>query len=188
MIIRPEKPYHAPRVEALLDEAFGPARYAKTAYRLRDGVAPVRDLSFIVKDGLDLVGTLRFWPITVAEKTPALLLGPIAILTDRKSQGIGSQLMRHGLSQARMLGHELVLLVGDLDYYKRFGFTRTPCLDLTLPGPVDTDRWLGLELVPGASEGLSGMVCRHGSTVAEMEALAHRPLQAVAGDLRFSAE
>lgn len=188
MIIRPEKPYHAPRVEALLDEAFGPARFAKTAYRLRDGVAPVRDLSFIVKDGLSLVGTLRFWPVTVAETTPALLLGPIAILTDRKSQGIGSQLMRHGLAQARAQGHKLVLLVGDLDYYKRFGFTRTPCLDLDLPGPVDADRWLGLELVPGASEGLSGMVCRDGSTVAEMEALSALPFDAVAGDPRYAAE
>ncbi len=164
MIIKPERPADAGAIEALLDTAFGPKRHAKTVYKLRAGVDPVPDLCLVATDtdqfGAEvLVGTIRYWPVRVGD-TPALLLGPIAVAAEWRSRGLGADLIRHSLDRAAELGHRIVLLVGDAPYYGRFGFTRAKMAGLTLPGPVELDRFLGLELVPGALDGVTGKVAR----------------------------
>lgn len=144
-------------VERLLDRAFGPRRRAKTAERLREGRAPASGLAFVLREGEAIVGTLTFWDID-AGGVPAVLLGPIAIDGARRSAGLGARLIRHGLDMAAARGHGAVLLVGDEPYYRRFGFSRGPVEGLTLPGPVDIERFLGLELAPGALDRASGLV------------------------------
>lgn len=158
MTITLEQPHHADAVERLLDISFGSDRLAKTAYRLRDGVPPVADLSLVSLDPATgaLDGTLRFWPVLVGGLTPTLLLGPIAVSPDRRSEGLGAALIRNGLNRAAARGWRSVVLVGDAPYYARFGFTRALTLDMAMPGPVDYDRFLGLELVPGALRGAAG--------------------------------
>lgn len=147
----------APR-EALLDAAFGrAARLAKTCERLRDGRRPAEGLSLVATGGNALVGTLRFWHVEAGDRA-ALMLGPLAVSTARRSAGIGRALIEHGLRRARKLGHEAVILVGDAPYYGRFGFSRAVTRGLILPGPVDEARFLGLELVPGALAGARGRV------------------------------
>ncbi|HYH21716.1 MAG TPA: N-acetyltransferase [Azospirillum sp.] len=165
MIITTEETQHAPLIEALLDTAFGPERHTKTAYRLRDGVDPIPELCLVALDHDEhgnetLEGTIRYWPVTIGEGTPALLLGPIAVSPRWQGGGLGSKLIRMTLNKAAAAGHRIVLLVGDAPYYARFGFSRQATLGLALPGPVDLDRFLGLELVPGALDGVSGMVGR----------------------------
>jgi predicted N-acetyltransferase YhbS len=157
MLIRPERPSDAAAIERLLDLAFGPERNRKTAYRLREGVPPVRDLSSVAVDGDALIGTLRFWPI-LAGGRGGLLLGPFAIRPQDQGRGLGRRLMRHGIGRAAQLGYGSIILVGDPAYYAQFGFTRQLTLGLTLPGPVDLDRFLGLELKPGSLGGARGMV------------------------------
>lgn len=158
--IVPEEPWHAGPIKAILDDAFGPERFSKTVYRLREGLAPVPDLSFVLNAGPVVKGTLRFWPVLIAGQTPALLLGPIAVRVADRGKGYARALMWHGLDRARALGHRIVLLVGDAPYYEQFGFARGPAESLQLPGWVDENRFLGLELVPGALAGVSGMVGR----------------------------
>jgi len=164
--IVPQTPEDAPAVDALLDVAFGPDRMKKTAYRLREGVGPVGELSFVAKKDGVLVGTIRFWPIIIktdakpARRIPALMLGPIAVDPALKGQGIGMGLMRTGLAAAKGLGAQIVVLVGDLDYYNRVGFSRAPAVGLRMPGPVDPERLLALELEPGALTGVSGPIGR----------------------------
>jgi predicted N-acetyltransferase YhbS len=80
------------------------------------------------------------------------------VAPDRQGNGIGALLMRHGLAEAERMGHAAVLLVGDAPYYGRFGFTRALTQRLVLPGPVEPERFLGLELVPGALDGACGDV------------------------------
>ena len=151
-------------VEQLLDLAFGPDRRQKTAYRLREHVDPLPELSFVVRLGGRLVGTLRFWPVLIkageGDETgvPALLLGPIAVDPALKGRGIGIGLMRHGLERARALGHRIVILVGDPEYYRRAGFSQIEPGRLAMPGPVDVNRLMGLELVPGAMVGVRGRI------------------------------
>ncbi len=145
--------------ETLLDAAFGhEERLAKTCERLREGRVPVEDLSFVAKDGAALIGTLRFWHVSAGPGCPALMLGPLAVDVGYRSEGLGRQLMQVGLAAAEALGHRAVLLVGDAPYYQRFGFRRDLVSKLWLPGPYVKDRFLGLELKPGALAQAAGLV------------------------------
>lgn len=140
-LIKPEPAVLAGAVERLYDDVFGPARFHKASYLFREGVAPVRELSWIALAGDRLVGAIRYWPILVGESGhPALLLGPLAIAQDRAGRGIGRALMFKTLDLAAQLGHDLVLLVGDVDYYKRFGFVPATPHGFVMPGESRPDR------------------------------------------------
>ena len=157
--IRPEQPDDAPLVDALNRKAFGPGRYAKSAYRLREGVSQVPELAFIAVEKGKLRGSVRFWPVTIGERR-ALMLGPLAVETDQRGRGIGVALMERGVEEARLLGHEAVILVGDEPYYARVGFAKLPIGRVQFPGPVDPSRILGLALKPDALRNLCGEVRR----------------------------
>lgn len=140
-LIKPEPAVLAGAVERLYDDVFGPARFHKASYLFREGVAPVRELSWIALEGDRLVGAIRYWPILVGETGhQALLLGPLAIAQDRAGKGIGRALMFKTLDLAAQLGHDLVLLVGDVDYYKRFGFVPATPHGFVMPGESRPDR------------------------------------------------
>jgi predicted N-acetyltransferase YhbS len=140
-LIKPEPAVLAGAVERLYDDVFGPARFHKASYLFREGVAPVQELSWIALEGDRLVGAIRYWPILVGETGhSALLLGPLAIAQDRAGKGIGRALMFKTLDLAAQLGHDLVLLVGDVDYYKRFGFVPATPHGFVMPGESRPDR------------------------------------------------
>jgi predicted N-acetyltransferase YhbS len=145
-LIKPEPAVLAGAVERLYDDVFGPARFHKASYLFREGVAPVQELSWIALEGDRpgndrLVGAIRYWPILVGETGhSALLLGPLAIAQDRAGKGIGRALMFKTLDLAAQLGHDLVLLVGDVDYYKRFGFVPATPHGFVMPGETRPDR------------------------------------------------
>ncbi|HMO73436.1 MAG TPA: N-acetyltransferase [Paracoccaceae bacterium] len=145
-------------VEALLDLCFAPGRTALSSYRLRDGVDPVAALCLVLRDGEGiLAGAIRYWPV-LAGRRPALLLGPVAVHPTRQGEGLGGLLMLESLAEARRLGHARVMLVGDAPYYGRFGFRKLPGVEM--PPPTNPDRVLGLELHPGAWQGVQGAVER----------------------------
>jgi predicted N-acetyltransferase YhbS len=146
-------------VEALNRASFGPGRFAKSAYRLRDGVACEAGLSFVAVENGTLRGSIRFWPIFMGN-APALLLGPLAVQSDQRGQGIGVALMNRGIEAARAAGHRAIILVGDPPYYARVGFAPLPLGSVRFPGPVDPARILGLALVDGVLETLKGDVRR----------------------------
>ncbi len=149
-----------PAIECLLDATFGLSRRAKTSYRLREGNQPIADLTCVVREeGLGIAGTISYWPLAIGKtKTPALLLGPIAVHPERQNQGIGLFLMKETLAKAKALGHRLVLLIGDAPYYERVGFQQVPDGQMILPGPWSANRFLYLELVPGALQKAHGLV------------------------------
>jgi predicted N-acetyltransferase YhbS len=160
--IASESPAYSWAREPLLDEAFGAARSDNTAERLREGRLPAPGLALAATDAGDLVGTLRMWHVLAGE-VPALLLGPLAVAKAYRSRGIGRRLMAEALLCAASAGHKAVLLVGDAAYYEPFGFTRRHTLGLSLPGPVDDARFLGLELKGGALKGAKGVVIAAGA-------------------------
>jgi predicted N-acetyltransferase YhbS len=158
----PERPEDRDEVELLLDLAFAPGRTALSSYSLREGVAPLRELCTLARDEYDaLVGAVRVWPVRIgAEGAPGLLLGPIAVHPTRQGEGLGALMMHATLERAREMGWARVVLVGDEPYYRRFGFRRALAEGLDFPRPVNPDRVLAAELVPGAMAGLSGPVLR----------------------------
>lgn len=157
LLIQPERAEDAQAIDRLHSRAFGPGRFARTPYRLREGVSHCPDLSFTALVGTFLVGSVRIGPIRVGT-SDALMLGPLTVDPSFESRGIGSALMRRSLDAARTGGHGLVLLVGDAPYYARFGFERVPAGVLTLPGPVDPARVLRCELVEGVMAEIRGAV------------------------------
>jgi predicted N-acetyltransferase YhbS len=157
LTIRAETADDAEAIERLHERTFGPGRYAKTAYRLREAGPHAPALSFTARVGTLLVGSVRLTAIRIGE-TPALLLGPLTVEPPFRERGIGRALIERALADARAKGHRLVVLVGDEPYYGRAGFKRVPTGSAVMPGPVDPDRLLVAELVPGAFEGVSGMI------------------------------
>lgn len=145
-------------VEALYDLCFAPGRTALSSYRLRDGVDKVAPLCLILRDGEGvLASVIRYWPVRVGGRR-VLLLGPVAVHPTRQGEGLGALLMSESLGEARKLGWERVLLVGDAPYYSRFGFSKLD--DVVMPPPTNPDRVLGLELQPGAWANVAGDVTK----------------------------
>ena len=148
--IRLETDGDALALSQLSAEAFGPGRFARSAYRVREGISPVAALSLVGWREDRLVGGIRFTAICIGGQKNALLLGPLVVDPAEKGKGFGRALVEEGLSRAKAEGFALVLLVGDMPYYGRFGFSPVRLGQITLPGPVDPGRLLAHELVPGA--------------------------------------
>ncbi|MGD0419309.1 MAG: N-acetyltransferase [Xanthobacteraceae bacterium] len=157
LTILPETSGDAPAIERLHERTFGPGRYAKTAYRLREQVTHCPDLSFTARIGTLLVGSVRLSPVRVGE-AKALLLGPLTVEPPFRERGVGQALIARALEAARAKGHRLVILVGDEPYYGKCGFKRIPPGRAMMPGPVDPARLLVAELVDGAFDGVSGPI------------------------------
>ena len=147
----------AAAIDRLHERTFGPGRYARSAYRIREGVVHSFDLSFTARIGTLMVGSVRLSPIRIG-KTPALLLGPLTVEPPFRERGIGLALLERAMADAKARGHRLVVLVGDEPYYARVGFKLIPKGQVKLDGPVDPARMLYAELVDGAFEGVSGIV------------------------------
>jgi predicted N-acetyltransferase YhbS len=150
-----ETPDDGPVIDKLHERAFGPGRFARTAFRLREGVSAHPRLSYVARIGSMIVGSIRLTPIHIG-RHPALLLGPLTVEPAFRSRGIGLALMQASLTAAVAEGHRLVILVGDEPYYGRVGFKRIAPGRVVLPGPVDPLRLLVKELADGAFEGVQG--------------------------------
>jgi predicted N-acetyltransferase YhbS len=159
IIIRPENSADDDTIEALAEAAFGPGRFARAAFRLREGVEAEDSLSFVATDGEKIIGSVRQTKILIGGKV-ALVLGPLITDPSLRNLGIGRELMNRALLEAQREGYEYVLLVGDEPYYGKFGFERVKPGSITLPGPADPMRILGCELVPGAAARYSGPATR----------------------------
>jgi predicted N-acetyltransferase YhbS len=157
LVLEPETPADAEAIERLNDRVFGPGRFAKTAYRLREEARPDLSLSFVARVGTLLVGANRMTPILIGD-TPALLLGPLIVEPVFRSQGIGEALANRSIEAARQAGARLSILVGDEPYYARMGFKSAPPGRVKMPGPVDPARVLYCEIAAGAFEGVGGSV------------------------------
>ena len=155
--IHPETADDADAIERLHERTFGPGRYAKTAYRIREAGPHALALSFTARVGTLLVGSVRLTRVRIGE-TPALLLGPLTVEPPFRERGIGLALIERALADARAQGHRLVVLVGDGPYYARAGFKPVAKGSAKMPGPVDPERLLVAELVPGAFDGVSGLI------------------------------
>jgi predicted N-acetyltransferase YhbS len=163
--IREEIASDVPAREALLDRCLGERRTAKSSERLREGRLPAQGLALTAERDGAVVATVRLWHVE-AVGVPALLLGPLAVAPELQGEGLGKAMMREALWRAACRGHGAVLLVGDAAYYERFGFSGDVADDLAMPGPVERERFLGLELRDGALAGAHGVLSATGELFA----------------------
>ena len=147
----------ADAIERLLDRAFEPGRHARAAYAIRSGTAAIPELSFAASDGNTLAGTIQCWPARLTRDdgsaAPLVLVGPVAVEPSRQGEGVGGALMRHALAAAAAHRRDGALfLIGDPEYYGRFGFTAERTAGWRVPGPVERRRLLARGAdVPGGA-------------------------------------
>ncbi len=156
--IRLQMPDDFPALTKLNEDSFGPGRFARSAFRVREGAAAEPRLNLCATLNGAIAGTVQFTPISIGGHAGALLLGPLIVVDAYKNQGHGLRLMLEGLRRGRELGYKLVILVGDLPYYARAGFAVAPQGAIILPGPVDPARLLYAELEPGALGSYCGLL------------------------------
>ncbi|MAR79761.1 MAG: GNAT family N-acetyltransferase [Rhodospirillaceae bacterium] len=156
-----ESSEHIVEREKLLDKVFGVERKKLSTYLLRDGVSAIDELSFVALMNGKFRGSIRFWPVEINKSAKSLLLGPLAV--DPKGQGkaIGVALVRKGIHSAKKLGYNLIVLVGDHDYYKRFGFEKADPLGLKLSGEYDNSRLLYLTIPRELDIKISGYIRKY---------------------------
>jgi predicted N-acetyltransferase YhbS len=157
-LIREQSPDDQPKIKALHEAAFGPGRFARSAYRVREGCRLAPELCLKVEIGGALAGAIMFAPVTIGGHGGALMLGPLAIAQPFVNQGWGLKLILEGLKRGAALGYEFVTLVGDLPYYARANFAVAPAGRIWLPGPADAGRILYRELSEGALAKFAGEV------------------------------
>jgi predicted N-acetyltransferase YhbS len=144
-------------IERLHERTFGPGRFTRTAFRLRERRGHKRELSFTARVGTLLVGSVQITPVRIGD-AKALLLGPLTVEPPFRGRGVGKALIERALTEAKAKGHSLVMLVGDEPYYGKHGFRKVKKGQVRLPGPVDAERLLVAELSPGAFDRVSGVM------------------------------
>lgn len=145
-IIIPLAQCAADDVEKLLDAAFGKDRKGRTAYLLRAAMDPIAEMSFgLIHDG-KLVGSIQCWPVILKDEMGEMaslrLVGPVAVSPDRQSEGFGHVLMNAMLDASEKAGNPALVMIGDAEYYGRFGFTADATSGWQLPGPWEPHRLL----------------------------------------------
>ena len=148
--IRLQRPDDFPALKQMNEESFGPGRFTRTAFRVREGAAAEPRLNLCAAQNGAIIGAVAIHTgFHRRGLVPgALLLGPLIIEKAHSNQGHGLRLMLEGLRRARELGYQLVILVGDLPYYARAGFATVPPGRILLPGPVDPAPLLMPNLFP----------------------------------------
>jgi predicted N-acetyltransferase YhbS len=146
-----EAPDHAPAIEALLNRAFGPGRFAKVSERVREFAEFAPELSFCAVEDGRLVGVVRMWRVAVGGR-PIVFLGPLAVDATERKNGLGALLVERACQAAEAAGEAAVLLVGDLPFFARVGFAVAPGAEL--PGPVDPKRVLVRKFADAPVEGM----------------------------------
>jgi predicted N-acetyltransferase YhbS len=153
----PENPAHDRAIEQINAEAFGPGRFTRAAYKIREGGPHERDLSYVAVHWGKVIGSVRMTRIAAGEGR-ALLLGPLAVIPDWKNLGIGRKLLDIVVTKAKEQGWGVVVLVGDEPYYGPLGFRKIRQGQISMPRPVDPERLLARELVEGSLAKLTGDV------------------------------
>jgi predicted N-acetyltransferase YhbS len=136
----------------------GPGRFARTAYRVREGAPPISPFCRVALHGDRIIAAVRLTPVRVGKTPGALLLGPLAVDPEFANQGHGRRVVSESLAAAQAAGVRIVVLVGDEPYYGRLGFAPVPAGQISLPGPFDPARLLARELEPGALAAFRGLV------------------------------
>lgn len=146
LVIRPTLASDYAAIATLHARAFGPGRFARTAYRLREAGdtnhANLKACSQTGWVGETIAAAATMTPVTIGGDQHAMLLGPVVVAPEFSGHRFGEPLVRAALAAAKDAGSEMVILVGDLAYYERFGFAPVPAGQIQFPGPVDPKRIL----------------------------------------------
>ncbi|RUO99402.1 GNAT family N-acetyltransferase [Hyphomicrobium sp.] len=158
LVIRPATPADIVEISKLHARVFGPGRFARSAYRVREGKGHLSRFCLVACLGETIIASIRNTEISIGGKSGAVLLGPVAVDGAHRSLGLGKTLIHDALAAAKTGGAKLMVLVGDQPYYGRFGFKPVPMGQIVFPGPVNPQRILACELVADALSNYRGII------------------------------
>ena len=165
MIIRQETEKDYKLTESVVEEAFKDAEYADhdehlLVQRLRQGKAFIPELSIVAEIENEIVGHILFTRMLISgsDEFESLSLAPLSVLPEYQRQGIGSELMRKGLTIAKGLGFESVIVVGHKDYYPKFGFEKASKWGIKSNFEVPDEAFMAIELKKNSLSGKSGVI------------------------------
>ncbi|MBS0232984.1 MAG: N-acetyltransferase [Proteobacteria bacterium] len=158
LTIRPALPEDIAEISKLHARVFGPGRFARSAYRVREGKGHLSRFCLVASLGREIIASIRTTEISIGGKKGAVLLGPVAVDDTHRSNGLGRQLIAAALDATRTAGAKLIVLVGDEPYYGRFGFKTVPMGQIVFPGPVNPQRILACELQPESLAEFRGLI------------------------------
>jgi putative acetyltransferase len=159
--IRSETPDDVPAIHAVNSAAFATRLEADLVNTLRQAAGPL--ISLVANDGHEIIGHILFSPVTLSGHRDALIMGlaPMAVIPREQRHGIGSALVREGLTRCKNLGYGAVVVVGHRDYYPRFGFGPAATFNLKSEYDVPDDVFMALELTPNYLQGRTGTIHYH---------------------------
>jgi predicted N-acetyltransferase YhbS len=158
VITRTAAPHDLEAINALQARVFGPGRFARSAYRVREGKGFMSRFCRVADRNGRLIASLRITEVSIGGLHGAALLGPLAVDPEYRGQGYGRQLVAEAIEEMNQAAVAVVVLVGDEPYYARFGFKPVPRGTVVFPGPVNPARILAAELAPGALSIYRGLV------------------------------
>ena len=149
-------------VEDLLDLVFSASRENLSSYSLRHNTPKISTLSFVAENNKgSIVGVIRNWPIFIgSRKNLSLLMGPIAVHPTFQGEGLGSYLINYTIKESEKYGWERAVLIGDIEYYKSFGFFQQNHNKIDFPSPTDPERILLLEIKNNSFDRIKGKVIK----------------------------
>lgn len=163
-IIRSELPVDGPGIFEVNVKAFGEDEEARIVQTLRAGGDFNPALSIVADHEDEILGHILFPPVTIESpkgSVPAVALALLSVHPMYQCQGIGSALIEEGLEECRRLGHRICVVVGHPAYYPMFGFTSAKNQGICVGFPCPDDALMVLPLVPGALDGVGGMIRYH---------------------------
>ncbi|WP_445474894.1 GNAT family N-acetyltransferase [Methanococcoides methylutens] len=162
MLIRKEEDTDYSAITKVNDQAFGQENEGRLVVNLRMHSDFVPELSLVAEVDGKVVGHILFFPIKIVDdgkEFDSLSLAPMAVLPKFQKQGIGSALVKEGLTMAENLGYSSVIVLGHAEYYPRFGFRPASQWDIRAPfEDVPDEAFMAIELVDGALDDVSGVV------------------------------
>ncbi len=122
MRVRTAEPADREQISEVLEAAFPSGAESALVRELRKNGHLV--ISLVAEEGAQLLGYIGFSPVMQGTEIIGLGLAPVAVRPEHQRNGVGSELITQGLRRAAKSGFDLVVVLGDPLYYRRFGFTR----------------------------------------------------------------
>ena len=166
MIIRRERPDEFYQIYGLVKIAFQTAQVTNGKEQdfvdeMRSSGNYIPELALVAEENGKLIGHImltRSFVTNGSDKFETLFLGPISVVPEYQNKGAGTKLMRESLKLAKAMGYTSVYLVGNPDYYHRFGFKTSANFGIRHVLDIPDEYVMICELVPNALSGISGTV------------------------------
>ena len=134
------------KIIKLLYKSFGPGRFARSVYRLREKNDRDTEFSYIYELNNQILSSISYYKTFLNNDINGLLLGPLAVDPEHRGKGYGVELVKYTIALIKKtMAYDFILVIGDYHYYEKFGFKK---IDNTFSfyGPVNSEKVLILPI------------------------------------------